>query len=649
MTRVVVAGSQLSSKFAVIDFTNPNNPTVVKTDAGWQGGAQVTLDGSNLFVGNLLTGEVQLYDVSNPATPTPMGSITTTLNGIGAIAAKGNLVTVGEWQSLSGALVDLIDFSTPSNPNIIGQAITPITTTPTTSGTNPNPGAITSIAFLSNNVVVAAGNGHYNVVVVDFTNPNSPAVNEFNPYLQGAGPQIDADSKANQIVAGDSGQSGIIELFDGTSPYNKIGTANTSLTAITSIALSQGLTIAGSSFDLGQAVLVDFTQNPATKTPITTIFGGASTVAIDGTTGACGDVNGSTVQLFDLTQSPPAPLGSIDSQVQSIGTLYTKSFTAPVPQTPKISVSPTALAFGNVRVGSPSQLVLKIQNTGNAQLKVTAIKSSDPHFVPSQTGPVNIAAGQSSSLNITYTPTLQTVNNANLTINSNAANGTLNVPLSGTGGLPQISISPTSLNLGNVPVCESGTSTMMITNSGGIPLNVTSIISNNGAFSPSVPSHTSAIVQPNGSLIVTVTFKPQAIGAANGALTVASNDPTTPSANVTLTGNGLPTPPPSVTVNPTSENFGPIPVNYGVGKRITVANSGPCQALQVTLTSSGPPFYITIAAPISLPPMNPPRRRYHRPQQLYPVCRDLLADEGSKRFRHSDNCQQRSCKSEHPG
>ena len=53
-----------------------------------------------------------------------------------------------------------------------------------------------------------------------------------------------------------------------------------------------------------------------------------------------------------------------------------------------------------------------------------------------------------------------------------------------------------------------------------------------------------------------------------------------------LSGTGLPTPPVLIAVNPPALNFGATPVQFFIGLRITIANAGPCQPLNFTMTSA---------------------------------------------------------------
>ena len=201
---------------------------------------------------------------------------------------------------------------------------------------------------------------------------------------------------------------------------------------------------------------------------------------------------------------------------------------------------------------------------------------------------------------MTFAPNAESPFSGALSFQTNdPAHPNMSVPLSGQGALPHISVSTNSLSVGNVAVCLSGVTNLTIGNTGGVPLTISSITATPSVFTVS-PAN--AVVPAGGSLGVIVTFRPTAAGPANGTLTVNSDDPNQPVKTVTLTGTGLPTPPPAISVSPASLSFGATPLQFFIGLRITIANTGPCQDLNVTLNSSGAPFLVTDTDPTTVPP-----------------------------------------------
>jgi hypothetical protein len=98
---------------------------------------------------------------------------------------------------------------------------------------------------------------------------------------------------------------------------------------------------------------------------------------------------------------------------------------------------------------------------------------------------------------------------------------------------PKISISPSTLNFGDVDVGISEQRTFTISNTGNKELTVSSIESGSAEFTVK-PS--SGSVGPGSSLLVTVTFTPFSSGVKNGTITVRGDDLTNAFIYVYVTG-----------------------------------------------------------------------------------------------------------------
>ena len=75
MPRVVVAGSENDPRFAIIDFSG--TPQIVLENPGFGGGCRVDIGQNIAAVGSVLTGDVTIYDVSQPNAPVKGGAINT--------------------------------------------------------------------------------------------------------------------------------------------------------------------------------------------------------------------------------------------------------------------------------------------------------------------------------------------------------------------------------------------------------------------------------------------------------------------------------------------------------------------------------------------------------------------------------------------
>jgi PKD repeat protein len=101
---------------------------------------------------------------------------------------------------------------------------------------------------------------------------------------------------------------------------------------------------------------------------------------------------------------------------------------------PIISVTPSSHDFGRVNVGSSSgNFDLTIMNTGDATLSISSLTfAGDPGFSASASS-LTILAGGSALLHTSYSPLSSGTQANNVSINSNASNGTFSVLLHGIG------------------------------------------------------------------------------------------------------------------------------------------------------------------------------------------------------------------------
>jgi uncharacterized protein (TIGR03437 family) len=166
-----------------------------------------------------------------------------------------------------------------------------------------------------------------------------------------------------------------------------------------------------------------------------------------------------------------------------------------------------------------------------------------------------------------------------------------------TGPLgPAIDVTPTALDFGSIPAGQTRDLQLNIRNVGSGALTVSSITSNNGAFtilSPSFPLNLASGAQQG----VQVRFTAPALGSQTGALTVISNDASRPTVTVNVQGTGSTIDRPSINV-PTSLDFGAVTVNQSRDLPLTIRNAG-SQLLRISnITSSNPQF--TVVSPTAL-------------------------------------------------
>jgi hypothetical protein len=208
-----------------------------------------------------------------------------------------------------------------------------------------------------------------------------------------------------------------------------------------------------------------------------------------------------------------------------------------------LAVSSSSVSFGNVQVGSKQNQSVTLTNSGTASITVSAATVSGSGFsLDAVTLPLTVAVGQNQTLRMSFAPQTAGTANTTLAVTSNASNGTLDVALSGTGttnaGSSELSVSPASINFGNVVVGSNQNQNATLSASGA-SVTVYSAAWNGEGYSVSGITFP-ATVPAGGTVRFTVTFAPQTTGNSSGSIVFNSNASNSPAAE-TLSGAGTQT------------------------------------------------------------------------------------------------------------
>jgi len=253
---------------------------------------------------------------------------------------------------------------------------------------------------------------------------------------------------------------------------------------------------------------------------------------------------------------------------------------------PQLAVNPSSINFGNVALGGNSSQTLTLINSGTTGVTISQASVLGSGFALGRLSlPMNLGAGQSAGLNVTFSP--QTAGNAAGTISviSNASNSPLAIPLSGQGGTVQLSVSPASISFGNVKVGANGSQTVTLTNTGTSSVTVTQGTATGAGFSVSglsVPLTLAA----GQSLSFNVTFAPTQAGNATGSVSVLSNASNSPTI-LPLAGTGITL---QISANPTSLNLGNVTVGSKSTAAVMLTNTGTANVTISQASVSGTGF-----------------------------------------------------------
>jgi len=239
---------------------------------------------------------------------------------------------------------------------------------------------------------------------------------------------------------------------------------------------------------------------------------------------------------------------------------------------PQLTTSPTSLNFGTVTLCNSKQLAAAITNSGGTTANITQATVSGSGFsLSGVTLPMELSAGQSTTVTLTFTPQASGGANGNLSIASNATDAMLTLPLTGNAVAPgSLVASPASLSFGNVSVGSVQELSATLTNTGGTSISISQAGVTGAAFGLSgltLPASLGA----GQSLTMSVSFAPTTTGAVTGNVSITSSASTTP-LTVTLSGSGVTAG--ALTASPGSVNFGTVSVGSSLNQPVTLTNTG---------------------------------------------------------------------------
>jgi len=216
---VVVTGNTTDPQFAVSSFLALPAPSRTMVETNFTG-CVVDCSGTLAAVGSYGSGQVAIYDLSDPASPQLQGTVPSTISAIGALSLDGTNLLVGE---LNGSSLVLINISNISSP----QYATP--------ATNPNYGSISAVV-LKGSTAVVCGPGGFGVLNIGtmatafYPSPISAGIG--NPFVPGT-----CDFDGSTAVFADSGSDNIFvySISGGDASYQAAG--NTGLNPPVSIAV----------------------------------------------------------------------------------------------------------------------------------------------------------------------------------------------------------------------------------------------------------------------------------------------------------------------------------------------------------------------------------------------------------------------------
>jgi len=573
-----------------------------------------TLSSSSLTFGNTMVGSTTTAQ-SVTLTNTGNGTLTitgVTVTGTGAADFAVSSNTCGSSLAASASCTVAVTF-TPAAVGILTATVSiadnaagsPQTVTLT--GTGVAPGAslsLSSLTFASTAVGTSAAPQS-----VTLTNPGTGTLTITGITLTGTGAAdftVSANTCGSSLAPAGSCSFMVnfaplaVGTFTATVSVADNATGSPQAVALTGTGVMSAASISPSSLTFA---LADLGTTSASQTITLTNSGTGPltplTIAVTGTnanefaqTNNCGTTLAPTSTCSVTVTMSPVAVGTYSAAIS-----FTDNATGS-PQTvalsgsggsPAVTVAPTSLTFANTDIGTTtaSQTVV-FTNSGTGPLNLTAVAITGTNasdFAQTNNCAAVLAPAATCSVVVTMTPVAAGSYAAAISFTDNVTGSPQTVPLTGSGGTPGATVSPTSLTFANTDVgTTTASQTITLSNPGSGPLKISGIsITGTGAGDFAQTNNCPASLSPTATCSIVVTMTPLATGSYTAAVAIADNATGSPQ-TVSLAGSGGV---PAATVTPGALTF----ANGDVGttsasQTVTLTNSG-SGPLNVTVTLSG--------------------------------------------------------------
>lgn len=242
----------------------------------------------------------------------------------------------------------------------------------------------------------------------------------------------------------------------------------------------------------------------------------------------------------------------------------------------ELTIEPGAAYFGSVWVGRTHSIKATLKNSGTSTITVSGdTLTGSGYSVTGLNLPKTLNAGQMIAFTIEFSPAKTGAMTGSLRVLSNAANGTVSVPLYGDGvtsqALGYATASPLTAQFGNVPVGTENTEIIDVKNTGATSFSITNVTANGTGFLVSGIS-TPMSIAPGNSTRFTVGFLPKSAGSASGSVNIKSTASDS-QLTVVLSGTGVGSSR-QLTLTPANIAFGTVNVSGAATQQITLKNTG---------------------------------------------------------------------------
>jgi hypothetical protein len=256
-----------------------------------------------------------------------------------------------------------------------------------------------------------------------------------------------------------------------------------------------------------------------------------------------------------------------------------------------LGVSPSAVNFKGVVVGSSGTATLNLSNSGSAAVTISQASVAGTGFtISGLAAGLTIQPGQNSSFTAKFLPTSTGSASGSISISSTSPNSPMTIALTGTGTQPEIGAIPSSAPFGNVAVGNTNSQTITLTNGGTANLIISQGSVSGSGFKITGLS-TPLTITPGSNATFNAVFTPTGAGKVTGSISLA-NDATSSPYTIALSGTGV-AETQLLSFNVPSLSFGNVSVGSNTSLPATLTNTGNSNVTISSANTTGAGFTVS--------------------------------------------------------
>ena len=305
-------------------------------------------------------------------------------------------------------------------------------------------------------------------------------------------------------------------------------------------------------------------------------------VSIGSQFGAAVAAGSGTVVTLSFEVADDAPVGDVPLTVSDIFAFEPPNQAVPATSvdgsfavfvSPHLGLSQQSHDFGGVLVGNTDVWTLTVFNAGSDTLIVDSLFSTRLEFdLDLPNFPQVLDADSGFDVHVTFIPQSMEIVSGRIRVLSNDPDSSVfSIPVTGEGLQPDIALSESSHDYGQVPLDSPSEWSLVIYNLGTAPLAVTEATTDDAHFAVTSPTFPK-VIRVGDSLEVVITFSTSSEGSFSATVTVISADPDEGNLRISLSAQGVRAP--DIEVSTMEYDYGQVLVRSSANWSLHIANVG---------------------------------------------------------------------------